>query len=312
MLELFDAYAKWTRNVFGNITDSVSGDGEEKVTDATKSGNAYWIYDQTDTANQHRAKVKLPSPPFNVEFDVKADDTVAGQMGQVGIGLTDIDGFIQVFAGLYDSQGGSIDLRKQAIITGTASNQAAVSGTKYHFKIVVTATTITVYVDDVQLATKAAAPSLVYLSIAIGAYGGYNYFTAGYLDAIAVNKTCIIDSKPLNVEGGGVEENAEAVGSFADKWIAGEYKKEAKILGSIRSWTLACFEEDVTWANSVAKHLQDKMKAGGSVTFSLEEGNMHTITTLNVYVLDVSVRYGKGGKSAKFMRRFTVKLQEAP
>ena len=181
-------YDQWARNVYGSITDSIV-DGEEKITDATKSGGSYWIYDNTDKANQHRAKILLPSPPFTVEFDVRAEDTAASQMGQVGIGLTDQDGYIQVWCGLSDWYGNLINLQKEAKITGTSFDGAASSGTKYHFKIDVTATSIKVYVDDALFAEKDDSPSLKYLSIAVGAYGGYPFLQAGYIDNIKLKET---------------------------------------------------------------------------------------------------------------------------
>jgi hypothetical protein len=124
--------------------------------------------------------------------------------------------------------------------------------------------------------------------------------------------TVTIDGKTLNVEGGGVSENVKAVGSFIDRWENGAYQKEAKIFGTIRSWTLRCYEANVPWASSVAKHLEDKAKTGDPVTFSLDEGDLHQVSSTNVYILEVNVAYKKGAKTTNFIRHFTIKLQEAP
>jgi len=121
-----------------------------------------------------------------------------------------------------------------------------------------------------------------------------------------------IDGKTLNVEGGGISENVKAVGTFVDKWQDAQYVKEAKIFGTIRSWTLRCYENNMAWTNSVAKHLEDKAKAGDAVSFSVSEGNLHQVSSTNVYILEVDVTYKKGAKPASFVRYFTVKLQEAP
>jgi len=124
--------------------------------------------------------------------------------------------------------------------------------------------------------------------------------------------TVTIDSKTLNVEGGGIGESIEVVGSFVDKWISGAYAKEAKIFGTVRSWTLRCYENNVAWASSNAKYLQDKAKVGDKVSFSVDEGNLHSVTSTYVYILGVDVDYPKGSKASQFTRWFTLKLQEAP
>ncbi len=124
--------------------------------------------------------------------------------------------------------------------------------------------------------------------------------------------TVTIDSKTLKVEGGGIGENVEVVGSFVDKWQDATYRKEAKIFGTVRSWTLRCYEENVQWSSSVAKHLQDKAKTGNPVSFSIDEGSLHSVSSTNVYILGVNVDYPRGSKATSFVRYFTLKLQEAP
>ncbi len=124
--------------------------------------------------------------------------------------------------------------------------------------------------------------------------------------------TVTVDTKTLNVEGGGIEENAEPVGSFVDKWVNGSYAKEAKIFGIVRSWTLRCYEQNVAWSSSNAKYLQDKAKVGDKVSFAVDEGNLHAVTSTYVYILGVDVKYPKGAKATQFTRYFTLKLQEAP
>jgi hypothetical protein len=124
--------------------------------------------------------------------------------------------------------------------------------------------------------------------------------------------TVTIDGKTLKVEGGGIQENVKPVGTFTDRWVDAAYRKEAKIFGIIRSWTLRCYEENVTWSSSVAKHLQDKAKDGNPVTFSVDEGNLHSVSSTNVYILEVDVDYPRGSKASSFVRYFSLKLQEAP
>ena len=124
--------------------------------------------------------------------------------------------------------------------------------------------------------------------------------------------TVTIDSKSLSVEGGGIEESTEPVGSSVDKWLNGAYVKEVKIFGIVRSWTLKCYEQNVAWSSSNAKYLQDKAKVGDKVPFEVDEGNLHAVTSTYVYILGVDVKYPKGAKASQFTRYFTLKLQEAP
>ncbi len=121
-----------------------------------------------------------------------------------------------------------------------------------------------------------------------------------------------IDSQALAIEGAGIEENVKGVGTFVDKWENEKYKKKASILGSIRSWSLRCYEENVAWSSSLAKHLQGHMEAGETVEFSIIEGDLHSVSSINVYILEINVSYRKGAKAASFVRHFTLKLQEAP
>lgn len=124
--------------------------------------------------------------------------------------------------------------------------------------------------------------------------------------------TVTIGTKALNVEGGGLSESTEVVGSYVDRWINGSYAKEAKIYGIIRRWTLRCYEQNVAWSGSAAKYLQDKAKEGEKLSFAVDEGDMHSVGSTYVYILDVDVEYPKGSKNTQFTRRFTVQLQEAP
>lgn len=121
-----------------------------------------------------------------------------------------------------------------------------------------------------------------------------------------------IDGQTLNIEGGRIQENVKSVGTFVDKWEEEKYKKKAKILGSVRSWSLRCYEENVGWTNSIARHLQEHMEAGDTVSFNIDEGALHTVSSTNVYILDININYRKGAKASSFIRHFTLRLQEAP
>lgn len=124
--------------------------------------------------------------------------------------------------------------------------------------------------------------------------------------------TVTIDTKTLNVEGGGIEEGAEVIGTFVDRWQNGTYVKEAKIFGTVKSWMLRCYENNVAWGSSTAKYLKEKTKIGDKVSFSIDEGNLHQVSSTYVYILAVEVAYRKGSKATSFVRDFTLRLQEAP
>jgi hypothetical protein len=68
----------------------------------------------------------------------------------------------------------------------------------------------------------------------------------------------------------------------------------------------------VPWDSCDAKHLQEKLDAGQAVVFTVDEENMHAVTSVNVYILGLSIGYRQGSTINKFLRHFTVNLQEAP
>lgn len=121
--------------------------------------------------------------------------------------------------------------------------------------------------------------------------------------------TFTVDSITLNVTG--FSESAKPVGS---EWLAWEGERVARkrfTYGMLREWTLSCFEVNVAWSSSAAKYLQDKMKDGEKVSFSVSEGGMHQISSVQCYVRDLEINYGRGSKSTQFKREFTVTFQEA-
>jgi hypothetical protein len=124
--------------------------------------------------------------------------------------------------------------------------------------------------------------------------------------------TVTIDSKTVHVHGNGITEETFPVGVFIDVWENEAYGKKVTIFGSYRVWTLSCYENSVAWSSCVAKYLQDKANTGDTVALIINEGNMHAVTSTNVYILSVGISYKKGSKETRFTREYTVKLQEAP
>lgn len=121
--------------------------------------------------------------------------------------------------------------------------------------------------------------------------------------------TFTVDSYSLNVAG--FSESAKPVGSEWYAWENDVIAVKRFTYGILREWTLSCFEVSVSWSSSVAKYLQDKMKAGEKVTFSVSEGGMHQVSSVQCYVKDLEIVYGRGSRSTQFRREFTVTLQEA-
>jgi len=117
--------------------------------------------------------------------------------------------------------------------------------------------------------------------------------------------TITLDSLALTVLG--LEETKSPVAIFNDIWESGAYKQTITVFGSVKRWSLSCVEKDIAWANSAANHLQGHANDGASLSFSVSEGDLHTVST-NVKVLRVSVRYAEIGTAN--VRYFSLELQE--
>ena len=121
--------------------------------------------------------------------------------------------------------------------------------------------------------------------------------------------TFTVDSYSLNVAG--FSESSEPVGSEWYAWEGDRITVKRFTYGILRRWTLSCVEVNTAWGSSAAKYLQDKMNAGEKVTFSVSEGDMHTVQSVQAYVSNIEIEYGRGSTASRFTRKFTVTLQEA-
>ncbi|MCW4010728.1 MAG: hypothetical protein NWF05_08935 [Candidatus Bathyarchaeota archaeon] len=124
--------------------------------------------------------------------------------------------------------------------------------------------------------------------------------------------TVTLDGKTIRVKGGGIDEAVHPVGTFSDEYKNEEYSKKGWFVGQYKTWTLQCYDDSVPWGSCTAKHLQEQLDAGASVVFTLDEGNLHAVAPINVYILGLSISYKQGSSRANFIRNFTLKLQEAP
>ncbi len=120
--------------------------------------------------------------------------------------------------------------------------------------------------------------------------------------------TVTLDGYTLGVED--FDEDMNAVGVDYPAWENGAFLNKAKVYGSFRRWSLTCSEANVTRTDSPAKHLQSHLETGAPVAFAVDEGDAHTVTSVNVYVKSLRVRYPKGFLATSKYRRFTIIIQE--
>ncbi len=98
---------KWTEDAVGSITDSRTGEGINEITGGTSSSGSYWVYDTTDTGNQHHAKVTLPAS-YTIEWENSLSNTAPSGLGQGGVALLTSANKIIVSAGHGDWRGNSL------------------------------------------------------------------------------------------------------------------------------------------------------------------------------------------------------------
>ncbi|MEM3383843.1 MAG: hypothetical protein QXF43_04175 [Nitrososphaerales archaeon] len=119
--------------------------------------------------------------------------------------------------------------------------------------------------------------------------------------------TITIGTKTLNVRE--MNESMEVVAIFTDKWENEQYKRKVRVYGTIRTWTLSCFEDDVNYADSAFKYLQDQAKIGNVLSFVVDEGQAHQINTY-VYIMSITLTHSPASTAVNH-REFTIALQEA-
>lgn len=179
---------KWDINAVNTITYSLSE--SLYITDATKSTNTYWIYNNSDTGSQHQAKLTIPSSEFQIQWKSKLSDTVAKQMSQVGVGLIKSDDTIILWGGYSDDQSAGLSPKIRFMSESIWSNVASGwtgSGTnnltksvngdnESIFKIIKNGTTVSVYVDGIKIGDTTISTIVSNIGLVAGAYGGYSFF----------------------------------------------------------------------------------------------------------------------------------------
>jgi len=120
--------------------------------------------------------------------------------------------------------------------------------------------------------------------------------------------TVTLDGYTLGVED--FDEAMDAVSAEWPVWENGALVNKVKVYGSFRKWTLVCGETNVAWTDSAAKHFQSHLESGVTVAFAVDQGDVHSVISVNVYIKAVRVHYPKGFITATKYRRFTVSIQE--
>lgn len=119
-----------------------------------------------------------------------------------------------------------------------------------------------------------------------------------------------LDGKTLHVKK--LHEDVMPVTSVKDKWENESFKRNVRVVGSVKTWDLTCYEKAVKWADSAAKHLESKADAGDPVAFVVEvgtiaDGKLHHVPSTEVKILKVAVTITEGEHD---YREFTLKLIE--
>jgi hypothetical protein len=105
---------KWDQNTVGVIFGELHN-GFFFI-DCMKGSSDNWIYNGTDTGNQHQAKGFTLPPDFKVLFTTTISNFNAEQMGQAGVALVAPDNTIIAYACHYD--GGSLFYDNRRVIIG--------------------------------------------------------------------------------------------------------------------------------------------------------------------------------------------------
>jgi len=207
VFEFFDDFegttldsSKWTEDAVNNIDHTINN--YFRFEDAFRVGNAYWIYDGTDTGSQHQAKW-TPISDFVVEFTSKINDTEADQMGEGTVGLIADDNTIIAVVGHSDWKGDLLSPQKGIVAednSGTIHNADYTKNGQYYYydevssgdtqnwKIEHYGTIIKVYDNDGLVVTLTRSSTLSKLALAAGAYGTYPYLDYIQIENLRVRK----------------------------------------------------------------------------------------------------------------------------
>ncbi|MEM4005926.1 MAG: hypothetical protein QXM43_09910 [Desulfurococcaceae archaeon] len=91
-------------------------------------------------------------------------------------------------------------------------------------------------------------------------------------------------------------------------WEEGQVVVKRYVYGIKRTWQLKCIEKDIAWSNSAARYLQQKMAAGETVQFSVNDGDRYTLPTTTCHITGLELEIETTG--TQNIRQFTITLKE--
>jgi len=176
---------KWTINAVNTITSSIVN-GKLNVTGGTTSSNTYWIYDNTDTGDQHQAKNTTALDNIIVEWEARTQNT--GDMSEVGIALVDSSNLVRAYESYNDGSGGNGCAPTHFwLYEATTGFESASCSETANFKLQRNSTTVKFYINNTLKATGTLTGTPAKLSIAVGTYAGYTFMPI-LLDNIRVRQ----------------------------------------------------------------------------------------------------------------------------
>ena len=115
-----------------------------------------------------------------------------------------------------------------------------------------------------------------------------------------------IDNYTLNVTD--FSETSSPIGVEWYAWENGQIIIKRYIYGAKRTWRLTCVEKDVAWSNSAARYLQQKMAAGETVQFSVNEGDRYSLPATTCHIAGLELEIEPVGQQN--IRKYVVILRE--
>ena len=164
---------KWSEDAVGNIDHTINN--YFRFEDGTKSGNIYYIYNGTDSGNQHQAKW-TPVTDFKVEWTNLIVSNTALEMGEGFIGAVAADDTLIIAAGHQDSAKSTVRISKGAIAAdATQSFTLVPSPNTADFTLCRSGDDYKVYMDDVLILSYTASKAISKIALMCGTYGPYPY-----------------------------------------------------------------------------------------------------------------------------------------
>lgn len=170
---------KWDEDAVNDITHEVND--SFKFKDATKSGNTYWIYNNTDTGSQHQAKW-TPISSFVLEYESKISDVAVDEVGEGGIALIGSDD--KITACVFHADGWNFVTRPiigYGFVEGNTGSTIFVSnGDERNFRYIVDNNSVKIYqkptnAESWVLYVDGVASDIAKIALAAGAYGSDPY-----------------------------------------------------------------------------------------------------------------------------------------